>query len=208
MALLRLQVSHHKSTEPVRHWITNTIYLDVGFDLSLPDESPFNPDAQQLAVDAAQLWGTYRPLPEGWNRVTCKVYNMADPKPRRPIGEATFDSGAFTASAAGPREVCLCLSFSTDANRPRERGRVYVGPWQTGQLTERPQSAHRDALGALSQGIQDLGGANVDWQVWSARTPPAGEAHKVDKWWVDDEWDTQRRRGLDPTTRTEGATDE
>lgn len=208
MALLRLQVSHYKLEEPVRHWCTNTFYLDVGFDLSIPEPDIFNPDAQALAVDTAALWGSYRPLPSGWNRVTCRVYNMADATPRRPIGDATYDSGANTSGAAGPRECALCLSFSTDANRKRERGRLYIGPWMKTQLDERPDVAQRAALGTLAQGIQDLGGANVDWQIWSSLGAPGGIAHKVDKWWVDDEWDTQRRRGLDPTLRLTGVTDE
>jgi hypothetical protein len=35
-------------------------------------------------------------------------------------------------------------------------------------------------------------------------SPTTGQTKKVEHWWVDDEWDTQRRRGLRATTRDEG----
>jgi hypothetical protein len=43
-----------------------------------------------------------------------------------------------------------------------------------------------------------IGGEDVEWAIYS----PTANLHKtITDIWVDDAWDTQRRRGLAPTTR-------
>jgi hypothetical protein len=67
----------------------------------------------------------------------------------------------------------------------------------------RPTSAVRNRVAELVPILAGLGGLDVDWVVYSRVTDTA---RKVTNWWVDDAWDIQRRRGLRPTTRTEGTT--
>jgi hypothetical protein len=93
-------------------------------------------------------------------------------------------------------------------NTKRRRGRLYVPFYwlfPASALADRPSLTVRTKVGDLAQVLQDLGGVDIDWSVWSKAD---GQARAVSNWWVDDEWDTQRRRGLRPTTRVSGSTSE
>ena len=74
-----------------------------------------------------------------------------------------------------------------------------------GPLTTRPSQTTRDKVAELAPILAALGGVDVDWSVWSKVD---GQARAVTNWWIDDEWDTQRLRGLRGATRTEGTTTE
>lgn len=116
-----------------------------------------------------------------------------------------------------PAEVALCLSFHgnlTDvpeegagATRPaaRHRGRIYVGTFDrtcneaaTTTNRSRPTTAVRTNLLAMANSLKAITNG-VEWCVHS---------HKNNAWypvtggWVDDAWDTQRRRGPAATART------
>jgi hypothetical protein len=111
----------------------------------------------------------------------------------------------------GPREVALCLSFRGAENVPRQRGRIFCGP--VNAQTERPADAIRTICLSLATGLANIGGTNVDWCVFSRASvgPTGGLAdafHPVKQAWVDDEWDTQRSRGLRATTRSTLTLDE
>lgn len=199
--VMRWQVSVYRPTDLPRDWITNTFYLHE--TLGDPFEEPGWSD---LAQDIAELWSTFRPYPQGYSRVTVKGYNMADSKPRRPKTTLDFTHGNTNSTDPGPHEVACCLSFSSAKNTPRERGRIYIGPWGTPSMTERPGSTVWNQLRDLAEGLEALGGVNVDWSVHSETG--AGSTVAVERWWIDDEWDTQRRRGLKPQQRTQGTTSE
>jgi hypothetical protein len=192
MPRYRALVSTYKNTEMAIDKITNTIYFDDG---------GLGTNAGGLATDVANLFATYRALPTGFNRVNCRIYDMAEPTPREIQGEHTatitnFDSGV------GPREVALCLSFYSGRNLPRNRGRIYIGPWSQAKMLERPgANTATDPLTSLStlrQGLQNIGGLDVKWCVYSPSTPGtiADKFKQVSAGWMDDEWDTQRSRGL------------
>jgi len=109
----------------------------------------------------------------------------------------------------GPQEVALCLSYSADddaAGTPRRRGRIYLPFWASGG--SRPDLAARNAILALGQGLASVGFAgNTTWKMLSRLgdgTPlaPAPVLRKIESISVDDEWDTQRSRGLRATLRT------
>jgi hypothetical protein len=134
-----------------------------------------------------------------------KLYQLGQPAPNRP--KATKTLNPANASEAGIfREMACCLSFYGGPNAPRNRGRLYVPAFLVFSGTTpgvRPTDTIRDKVGELAPILAGLGGINVDWIVWS---PTNTAATKVDHWFVDDEWDVQRRRGLRPTTRTAGTT--
>lgn len=107
-----------------------------------------------------------------------------------------------------PREIALCLSFFSDFNVKRRRGRLYIPAFffaTASDMGVRPTSTHRSKVAALAPLLQDLGAVDDDWSVYSGVDDVA---RKVTHWFVDDEWDIQRRRGLRPTTRTSGTTNE
>lgn len=134
-----------------------------------------------------------------------------------------------SASPGLPQEVALCLSYradivgvleetsdgadpgtARDRPRSRRRGRTYIGPLTTTTISvsddnTRPKVEVRETLTmAAAKFAADLNAAsvNIDWGVWS----------RVDRLvrpvtlaWVDDAFDTQRRRGLAASTRLEVA---
>lgn len=196
MPLYRIQVETRRGADVAIDHVVNTFYLqDIG-----PTSDP-----QNLADDAAQLWVDFRNYPNGITSCNTKVYDMDQPEPRVPVAE----SGRLVTSSgqeSAPREVALCLSFFATNNVPRRRGRLYIGPWPVGQVfQERPGASITGVLETLANGLANLGGVDVDWMQYS---PTNNLANKVTNWWVDNEWDTVRSRGLKATTRISGTTGE
>jgi hypothetical protein len=139
-------------------------------------------------------------------QVTVKAYDAQSAPPNTPVGSAIRNSGLSPASYV-PRELAVCLSFYADQNVPRRRGRLYVPPVYMSAgpetPTARPNSAWRTKVAALVPILAGLGGVDVDWVVYSRMDDVA---RKVTNWFVDDEWDTVRSRGLRPTARDAGTT--
>ncbi len=195
MPRYRALVSTFKSTEQPIDRITNSIYFD---------DAGLTTDADGLAQDIATLFATYRSLPNGWDRVNVRMYDMAEPTPREIQGEFTHTATTATPDAVGPREVACCLSFHGDRNLPRSRGRIYIGPWWAAQCQERPGSGVIADLQVLRQGLADIGGADVNWCVFSPTRTGASSTpvfEQVQGGWVDNEWDTVRSRGLRASAR-------
>jgi hypothetical protein len=198
---VRALVQTYKAGELAENYITNTVHFrksSGGIDIG-------DPQFQTLAVDIATLFATYREMPQGYNRVQCKTYNMEDAKPRPIKGDYTKTDHYVNPVETNPREVALCLSYFSERNLPRQRGRVFTGPWA--YAGERPSAAQINALQALKQGLADIGGTNIQWCVYSRRTLGGlGEQFKkVSGAWVDNEWDTIRSRGYRATTRNQSA---
>lgn len=142
-----------------------------------------------------------------------KVYDLEDPKPRVPFGEGTLAiSNPGTSSNDLPAEVAIVGSFRSEyesgVERSRRRGRVYLGPIQDQPSDRaRPSSqiitkAH-DAFAALKalQGTDDLW-----WCTYSPTQQAATSLNDAFKvvlaGYIDNSYDTQRRRGVAPTART------
>ena len=161
-------------------------------------------DPQGLCDDLADAMDTYYGGPR---QIEVTAYDAQGTVPVVPQGYAIRNVGLAPTSGA-PREVAICLSFFSEFNRPRLRGRLYL-PYVAlgfgGDPGGRPSPTHRTKVGALAQILQDLGGLDVDWCVFSRVD---NVARAVTDWWVDDEWDTIRSRGLRPTTRLTGTTSE
>lgn len=195
MPLLKFHMSVGGDSALAKHRVVNTFYLNdqgIGSD----------PDA--LASDAIGVFQTWY----GGSRYMSATVYLVNPEapPHYPIGFAEVNVGSFPASGA-PREVACCLSYFATRNLPRQRGRIYLCQAFNGSvgIGGRPSSPTRAMALAVAQGIADLGGVDVDWQVWS----PTDHIGRNVTWaWCDDEWDTIRSRGLDATTRDELAIDE
>lgn len=194
MAQYRCQIAAYGSNDPARDQIVNTFYLDTDLD-PLTGTHP-----EGLIADAVDVFLGNMSYGPGIDRLHGRIYKMSDPEPRLPISEKITPFTASTAAGA-PREVALCLSYFADRNTPRRRGRMYMGPFRASEMALRPGLALRQQLQALANGISGLGGANVQWVQYS---PTTGEFHNVTDYWIDDEWDTMRSRGLRATTRLAG----
>lgn len=155
-------------------------------------------DAESLANDihdALESWNSGYP---SFPQTTIKIYDLEGTVPVLPMATVQRRTGVVTATNI-PRETSLCLSFK-GGPLPKNRGRLYLPAATINDLSLRPSATLRNHALALGQHLYDVGGANVDWIVWSRVNQ---SATGVTSAWVDDEWDTQRRRGLRATTRSE-----
>lgn len=159
-----------------------------------------------------------------WNEGTIEYVDLGDAKPRVPFQTDALNLG--TLSSAGedmPPEVAICLSFrgatGSGLNAKRRRGRIYVGPLQLNS------AEHYVVPTSLVDGVANaasvfMGATYFKWAVHSPSTfhgVPYGESIKdypdeipsalddsfveVVSHWVDNEFDTQRRRGVPATYR-------
>jgi hypothetical protein len=108
-----------------------------------------------------------------------------------------------------PAEVALCLSYRgpilAGTNPRNRRGRIYLGPLSsssTGTVASgdlRPVATVMGYVADIGKRLMDANSAtNVEWAVYSRST---GQRTGITHLWVDDSFDTQRRRGADSTTR-------
>lgn len=154
--------------------------------------------------------GTYlgNCVSRGAGASTIKVYDgTAAP------GLGPIDTYPMTINAAGdaqdlPWEVAVCISFKNDSATgipaPNRRGRIFFGPINITAVTDvagsvRPFGTFRTDAAVASERLRDSNTAATTWVVWSRDLSVASE---VESGWIDDAFDTQRRRGEAVTTRT------
>lgn len=141
--------------------------------------------------------------------VRLKLYDLTAPEPRQPLRDVEIGVEGAVAGDALPGEVALCLSFQavgeSGSPQARRRGRIYFGPlgqaaMATSGDTERPNPGLISRLVAAGQDLVDAAAASVTpWVVYS-EVDDVG--YLVDNGWVDNAFDTQRRRGVAPSART------
>lgn len=156
---------------------------------------------------------------------TIKLVNMSEPTPRFPLRDQAMPI-SIPAGNGFPNEVAIVMSFQgakvSGENQARKRGRIYLGPVKASTATAatgemRVSSGVRSVLGdAMDRLATAPVGALYDWIVYSAgardnsddsipyevRDMLAPTFAPVDNGWIDDAYDTQRRRGRKATGRT------
>jgi hypothetical protein len=154
-------------------------------------------------------WYLSSTLNQGDLACSVKVYNMGDAHPRIPYIQP-FTLAAPAGSDNGmPSEVAICLSFkSTEAANPkRGRGRIYLGPLHSNVVlldapNIRMNGATTLAIQHAARFLMDAGttGAAQRSQ-WSIYSRADNALYGVTSAYVDNEFDTQRRRGHRATAR-------
>lgn len=198
---MKFQVSVPGASTLPRDAYTNTVHF---VDNAIASDAPFvGTDVDALAGDIAaafeEFWFGLAPA----RKITVKAYDLDGPPPHDPLVTHVRNPAGTVANINYPGEIALCLSFK-GGNRPWQRGRIYLAPQlATGftgptSLAPRPPTALMDMALNLGGALSGIGGANIDWVVHSATR---GVNFPVTDCWVDDEWDTQRRRGTRPTLR-------
>jgi hypothetical protein len=138
-----------------------------------------------------------------------KAYDLTTPSPRVPIIDATFSRVAAASATRVPDEVALCLSYQADkvAGTPqsRRRGRIYLGPLN-GQAQNAgdgtlPATAFMNAVAARAAALAGASDTDAEW-TWVVHSAKYGTDATVTNGWVDNAFDTQRRRGQRATART------
>lgn len=119
----------------------------------------------------------------------------------------TMALGAAGAAAGLPEEVAVCLSYSgAPPAGPRRRGRIYLGPLvttvldaATSAVPARPNTTFIQNLKIAGAELAANVGPSPRWCIRS--TVPDENFVPIAFGYVDDAFDTQRRRGVDPTSR-------
>lgn len=138
-----------------------------------------------------------------------RLYDINDLEPREP---AIFPLGKLTSGVAGslPNEAAVCLSFYGTRNIPRQRGRVYIGPLSSlcavesaadhdvrvtqAFMDDLADAARKLIVDSASRWVVLSRGLYVDGQL------PA-QMYPVTDGWVDNAFDTIRKRGVKPSAR-------
>lgn len=140
------------------------------------------------------------------NSASLKVYNLGDPKPRSPV----YDNGWVMAPASTfnplPTEVALCCSWraapASGENPRRRRNRIYLSGFAADGVTAtgRPKTALYEDIAGAAKEMKAAADASLAWS-WKGWSPKDNENWDIAEIWVDNAWDTQRRRGWKASTR-------
>lgn len=136
------------------------------------------------------------------------AYDMGDPEPRTPIGDAVVPlvNGGGTAY---PSDVAICLSYRTDypsgSIRARRRGRVYLGPVLASTATAVAGQGQRVAPGIISTILAAAAALGTDVAtplLWAIYSETDNQAYPIVEASIDNGFDTRRSRDNRATTRT------
>lgn len=195
-------ITHPRPTDPPKDYTSNVLYF-------FADGTIGDANYQNLAEAVSNLWHIDGGLTTTWGPFAnrsheVRVYSMADALPRPIRGQKTYTAQFPQTGNINPRQIALVLSYYGDRNLPRTRGRIYIGPWDTleGNIDERPHDNHLAITIDLGHKLQAVNGSTTEgWQhcVYSKHTPTSELA--VAHYWVNDVWDTQRRRSPKETKR-------
>ncbi len=194
MALHTFSVACHNKSLLPRDDAVNLLH----FEVNAPETVRGTMDDIALAYQT--MGGQFN---SNYQNFTIKAYDTA---PGPPI-----DRKDYTLTMIGgdhPTEVALCLSYSADdaaAGTPRRRGRIYLPWWARGPRPSDLEMTKCLDFGALLAQVGTFG--NTTWMMRSATgtgTPlnPVPVFRKIESISVDNEYDTQRRRGMRSTIRT------
>lgn len=172
------------------------------------------PDLVELALWEAALVAFYEDISNYMsnqvkatpNNLYFKHYDIADPEPRAPVLEGP-QSFTPNNTAGLPPEVALVVSFqapkTSGVPQARRRNRIYL-PFLTAAANStdgRPAGAFLTAVETAAADLLAASGpTSADWQ-WMVYSPTDNAIDLVDNGWIDNEWDTQRRRGRIATSR-------
>ncbi len=140
-----------------------------------------------------------------------RVYDDLLPKPSGPIYTQTLTLITSTSVPQLPAEVAVVLSLKaviTPGDPPaRHRGRIYLGPISPAVVGSNISGDVRIPLGnrqAIVDAAVRMMDQPADTIAWSVFSRVDNQLYRVISCFVDDSFDTQRRRGATSTMRTIG----
>lgn len=200
MPLYRTQVVLATNDNVAANFATNTWYCTAGTPTELLG---FNSAVLAFYGSIAAIFGN---MMKPTDQISWKSYDMNDPEPRAPILSASSTISPDNTNTL-PAEVALVLSFQavrvSGSPQARRRGRVYLPFLKSSQngLDGRPSGTLVAALASAGDVLVTSSKASVTWK-WTVYSPTDNVSRPVTDGWVDNEWDTQRRRGRVRTSRT------
>lgn len=218
MATYRVQIELPYYTLLPRDVAVNTFHVTCLPGLSAPEMddvldafiSFYNDDHSGGGSRVAQYLSAV--LSRGSFAATATMYDLDDAEPRPPVAVKPFTLAAAAGTASIPTEAAICLSFRGSyppgVNRGRRRGRAFLGPLGSlaltaGSSTTMPvpsATALTHVAGSAGWLLGQIPTINAAafWSIWSRVDSLPVE---IISGWVDNAFDTQRRRGNAPTGR-------
>lgn len=200
MALYRVLVTLHTEDANPANFVTNTMYWDDG------EAETFSTLVTEI-VDAYNLIQSHISTVIAENGHDIQFYRMSDPEPRAPVFEDSWNLSGTSATSI-PRECAMCVSFQapriSGVPQSRRRGRLYLGPFGSSALdtaTGNPSANIVTACVNFGSALLDFSQGQADWK-WAVYSTVNETGSEVSDGWVDNAWDTQRRRGNEWTART------
>lgn len=199
MALHRLLVTLHTVDANPENYVTNSWYFDDGEEDTLGTIEGF------INSFYDDLDGYISPV-IAQNGHEFQWYKMSDPTPRVPVRETAWNLAGAPAGTALPSEVAFCFSFQaprvSGELQSRRRGRLYFGPLNSTVLSSggRPSNTFINAVADAASIVMMESLVSTDWK-WAVYSTVNHSGSEVQTGWVDNSFDTQRRRGLAWTSR-------
>lgn len=200
MPLVRCTVTLRMDSGILEDFPTNTWWFD-------DDDGTTEPAIETELIGFYDSVRPYFPTSMEQNGHTFEWYRESDPPPRAPIRTTVWNLTSNPSGTPLPSEVALCCSFQADrisgVPQARRRGRVYIGPLSTVALGTdgRPAATFVTAMVNAGNDLVDASVASTTWK-WSVFSRVLGTGSEVTNGWVDNAFDTQRRRGIAPSART------
>lgn len=201
MVVTRAQVTIKTTDALPANFLTNTLYFDQGTSVAT-----FDAIRDQIVLHYSSLASQFYPSTVAQVGHEIKFYDVLQAPPSYPIVSYVFNMAATPSGDPLPSEVALVASFQgpkiSGIKQARRRGRNYIGPLKASLNTlGRPSATALTNLAAAYDlfGTQVNAITDVDWVVWSGVSLTATP---ITDGWVDNAFDTQRRRGVQTTSRT------
>lgn len=201
MTLIRAQVVLKTTDQIPENFVTNTLYGDT------LNEAVATTDA--WAANIKTFYDAVRPYMSdllAQNGHEIKFYFVDQPTPNFPFNTVSWNFASALAGNPLPNECAIVCSYQAvkvnGTNQASRRGRIYLGPLNDqvnvdGRVQPGIQQAIRNAFrDYILDAYATLGSEGP--QVYS---PTLGTSAPVFDGWVDNAFDTQRRRGIAATVR-------
>lgn len=168
-------------------------------------------DGWHAASDAFfdSLTAAVSQLSEVWNGVVqMRTYNLGL---TTPVADSMDNLGPYTRVTGNvpPPELCMALTTWTEpygsvTRRQSLQNRFYVGPWAnvSGPLGRPSATARQRLIDAYDAYVNVFDGIGIDANFPVVASPTNGTSSAIEGYWVDNDWDVQRRRGYKPTAYT------
>lgn len=202
MPLYKAMVVFQGFTNIAEDRFINTFHFIMASEIIADVAAAVNTDLAAFYNSTASGTSIAANMPTFVNRAaTTRFYNMDTPAPRVPF-IVPWTLAASSGTTPIPEEVAVVCSFhGAPPITPRRRGRVYIGPLNSSCLAAdgngvRVSSSFQSCITTRAKALAD---SSTEWVIWS---PTDQDTVSIAGGFVDNAFDTMRKRGTKPTARS------